>query len=80
MGLSLPYLAARLSAAGPVRIVDLNINIVGSLYSIIQEGTPVMVGLKVSSQNHCSAQELTADIKERFPKVTLVWGGRIPDT
>ncbi|MCF8256208.1 MAG: radical SAM protein [Flavobacteriales bacterium] len=78
VGLSLPYLAGLLSDTCRVRIVDMNMMSEGQLMQTARTERPVMVGMKVSAQNHHLAENLTAELKTVWPGTAIVWGGEFP--
>lgn len=78
LSLSLPYLASVMGKNHKVSIIDLNFEGEDSVLRIVEEQRPVMVGLKVSSQNHHLAQQLSERLKNCDPRPIVVWGGEFP--
>jgi radical SAM superfamily enzyme YgiQ (UPF0313 family) len=76
--LSLPYLAAILGKRCDVLVLDMNFISIGHTIAQVQESRPVLVGLKVSSQNLFVAKQLTEALKSRIPSCKTVWGGEFP--
>lgn len=78
VSLSLPYLAAILGRQCDVRVLDMNFMSMETTIGKVAEAAPVMVGLKVSSQNLFVAKQLTHELKTLLPDGKLVWGGEFP--
>jgi hypothetical protein len=78
ISLSLPVVAAYLNDVFAVKIIDLNLP--GGRSELFSHplGGLKMVGLKVSAQNFHLAVQLTAELRQKFPGVKMVWGGEYP--
>ena len=79
ISLSLPAVASVLSSYYEIEIFDLNIIDVNTFFSQIDKNKSIaFFGLKVSCQNIKNAISLASEIRQNFPKTTLIWGGELP--
>jgi radical SAM superfamily enzyme YgiQ (UPF0313 family) len=79
ISLSLPAVASVLSSYYEIEVFDLNIIGTDTFFSHVgQKKSIVFFGIKVSCQNIENAINLSAMLKQYFPKVPLVWGGELP--
>ena len=78
LSLSLINVASSLSKNFKVEITDLNfINPVGYLEKQNFSGVKVF-GMKVSIQNFTYAKDISARLKRKYPRATILWGGELP--
>lgn len=78
VSLSLPYLASILSDSYRIKIFDLNFDTENTAIEFALSNQPVMVGIKVSSQNHHIAQKISILLKTTCPSTKIIWGGEYP--
>ncbi len=78
LGLSLAYLASFFKDQYEVTITDLNYRDTASFYDVCLREQPILIGLKVSSQNFDLACEISAALKKIVPDIPILWGGEFP--
>lgn len=77
VALSLYAVAASLQGWDVV-VIDLNMEEFEVGHQRVGNPAPLLIGLKVSAQNHLHAIETTIMVRELYPSVPVLWGGELP--
>ena len=78
ISLSLSYVGAFFSYKYSVTIVDLNVTTPEEFIRICKDLSPILTGLKVSSQNYHIAVKYTDWVNSLLPECRVIWGGEFP--
>ena len=76
VSLSLVSVANSLKKDFNVHVFDMNLFPISQLFAKVND--VLMFGLKVSSQNFEYAQKVSQQVRERYVKAKVVWGGELP--
>lgn len=73
--LNLAYLAAACEPYVPVRIIDLNVQSLGTLWETLLEWQPTHIGMSVYTPNNISSMKLLEEIHSEYPCIITIVGG-----